>query len=86
MPLTFEQVLMFLFMLVAAMLIIVLYHLIFIVVDARKIARRVEQLTQEVQLVVMKPLNVADQIMDAILEFVKKKTDDKKTVEAKKHH
>jgi cell shape-determining protein MreC len=78
MTLTFEQMLMFLYMLVAVMLIIVLYHAIFIVVDLRKISRRVEQTTNELQAVIMKPVSVADQIMDYVLDLVNQKKKDHK--------
>ncbi|MDB4978388.1 MAG: hypothetical protein JWM56_574 [Candidatus Peribacteria bacterium] len=80
MPLTFEQMLMFLYMLVAVMLIIVLYHAIFVIVDVRKITRRAEQVTQEIQSVVLKPLSVVDQAMDFVTDFLHQK---KKA--AKKH-
>lgn len=86
MPLTYEQVLLFLYMLVAVMLIVVLYHIIFIVVDLRKIAHRVEEVTQEAQTLIMKPISVADQVMDVVMDFLTQKSKaDKKHVDTKKH-
>lgn len=78
MPLTFQQVLLFLYMLVAVMLIIVLYHVIFIVVDARKISKRVEIVTREIQEVILKPLSAVDQVMDFVMDFIHQKSKDKK--------
>ncbi len=80
MTLTYEQALMFLYMLVAVMLIIVLYHAIFIVVDVRKITRRAQNVTEEVQKVVLRPLSVADQIMDYVMGMINEKKHAKKHV------
>ena len=49
---------------VFAGLIIVLYHILFIVVDARKIVRRVNTITTEVEKIIMKPMSVADQVLN----------------------
>ena len=46
------------------MLIIVLYHLLFIVVDLGKVLRRVEDITAQVEAVITKPIAMADQIME----------------------
>lgn len=70
-----EDIMMGLYIAVAVMLIVVLYHIIFIVVDARKIARRIENLTQEVETVVMKPLSMADQVLQWVMEFIQEKTE-----------
>ncbi len=80
MTLTYEQALMFLYMLVAVMLIIVLYHAIFIVVDVRKITRSAQNVTEEVQKVVLRPLSVADQIMDYVMSMINEKKHAKKRV------
>ena len=62
-----------LYAIVAIMLIIVLYHLLFIVVDARKIVRRFEDLTQQVEAVILKPLSLADNAFQHVIEFLEKK-------------
>jgi len=62
-----------LYIVVAVMLIVVLYHVIFIVVDARKIAKRIENLTQEVEAVIMKPLSMADQVLEWVVAFFQEK-------------
>lgn len=71
------DIMMGLYIAVAVMLIIVLYHVIFIVVDLRKIARRISGVTQEVEAVIMKPLAMTDQAMEWMINFFQEK--------AKKH-
>ncbi len=70
-----EDIMMGLYIAVAVMLIVVLYHVIFIVVDARKIARRIESLTEEVETVIMKPLSMADQLLQWMVEFIQDKAE-----------
>jgi hypothetical protein len=57
---------------VAVMLIVVLYHALFVVVDVRKIVRRVEDITAQVEDVLMKPLSMADQVLEIVLQFIEK--------------
>lgn len=71
-PWTTEGILSGLYALVAVMLIIVLYHVLFIVVDVRKVMRRVEKVSEEVQTIIMKPLAMTDQILEWIQHTVKK--------------
>lgn len=54
----------------AVFALIVLYHLIFIVVDLRKIMRRFEDLSREVEDVVMKPLSMIDRILQWVIDMV----------------
>lgn len=68
------------FIAVGIMLIVVLYHVIFIVVDLRKTVRRVQLVSEEVQTVIMKPLSVADQAMQWVKGFL-----DEKAKHQKKH-
>lgn len=70
-----QDIMMGLYIAVAVMLIVVLYHVIFIVVDARKIARRISDLTEEVEAVIMKPLSMADQLLQWLVEFVQEKAE-----------
>lgn len=72
---------------VGVLLVIVLYHLLFVVVDLRKILRRVQLITKEVEGLVMKPISVADQVLEAILSLVEdqqKKVSTPKKKSAKK--
>ena len=52
-------------LLIAVLIVIsiILYHILFIVVDARRIVRRVERLTGEVETIVQKPLAVTDKLL-----------------------
>lgn len=67
-----------LYIAVAVMLIVALYHVIFIVVDLRKITRRFDNLTEEVEAVLMKPLSMTDRALDWLIQFFNEK--------ASKHH
>ncbi len=60
--------------LVALMLVLILYQVLFIVVDVRKIVRRFEGLTTQVEAVILKPLAIADQAMEWVTDFVQQKT------------
>lgn len=57
---------------IAILFLIVLYHLIFIVVDLRKTMRRIEGLTREVEDVIMKPLSMIDAILQWVLDMIEK--------------
>lgn len=69
---------------VAVMLLLVLYHIIFIVVDLRKILRRVEGMTQELENVLMKPLSMIDKILQWVIDMVE--SSQKKKLHEKKHN
>lgn len=66
---TGSDVLMALYIAVAIMLLIVLYHVLFIVVDARKILHRIERITREVESVLVKPLSVADKAFQWVIDY-----------------
>lgn len=67
MQITSSDVLTGLAIVAAVMVIIVLYHALFIVVDLRKILRRVEDITRQVESVILKPIAMADQIMEWVI-------------------
>ncbi len=69
-PFTSADLLLYLQITIAAVAIIVLYHVLFIVVDLRKVLRRIEAITKEVEGFIMKPLNMADQILEAVMSFI----------------
>lgn len=54
------------------LVLIVLYHVIFIVVDLRKILRRVEGVTREIEDVLMKPLSMIDSILQWVLDMIER--------------
>lgn len=63
---------------VAVLLLIVLYHVLFIVVDARKILRRIETITRELEAVLIKPLSLADKAFQWASEYFEEKEHHKK--------
>lgn len=67
---TTADILVYIRILVAIMLVVVLYHALFIVVDLRKILRRLEEITEQVESMIMKPLNVADHILAGIVDYL----------------
>lgn len=60
---------------VAIMFIIVLYHVLFIAVDLRKILRRIEEITAQLEDVFMKPISIAEHLMEYAMEFLEEKHD-----------
>ena len=72
-PLTLESVLGALYALVAVMIIVVLYHVLFIVVDVRKIMRRFEDLSAQTESMLLKPLAILDKAFQWVLETMHRK-------------
>ncbi len=62
-----------LYIAVAVLLIVALYHLLFIVVDLRKIVRRFEGITEELENVIMKPLSMTDKALEWVNGMIDKK-------------
>lgn len=60
---------------VAVMLIVVLYHALFIVVDLRKVMRRINTITEEVEMVIMKPLSMTDSALEWMIQYFSEKTE-----------
>ncbi len=77
---TMNGVLSVLFAIVAVMILIVLYHLLFIVSDLRKITRRFEETSAQVEAVVLKPLAMIDEALSWVIDFLQQPK------KAKKHH
>ena len=69
---TSADLLLYLQITIAVLLLIVLYHILFAVVDLRKIMRRIEGVTQEVEDVIMKPISMIDSILEWVLERIEK--------------
>ncbi len=76
--LTSEQLIVGLQIAVLVMLIVLLYHSLFLVVSLRKIFGRVDDVTKEVETVIMKPLSMADKILQWFVDFIEE--------HQKKHH
>lgn len=67
-----------LYAVVGVMLVVVLYHVLFIVVDLRKILRRIEGLTGEVESMIMRPLGLLDHLITLLTDFLEEKAGKKK--------
>lgn len=78
MPLTLDGVLGTLYALVAVMLIVVLYHVLFIVVDVRKMMRRFEDLSAQTESMLLKPLAILDTAFAWVLETMQHRKSKKK--------
>ncbi len=81
MVITLDALLGTLYAVVALMIIVVLYHLLFIVVDLRKITRRFEDVTAQVESMLLKPIAILDQGFQWMLEHLENKRH-----KNKKHH
>lgn len=64
-----------LYIVIGVMLVVVLYHILFIVVALRKILRRIEGITAEVEGMVMRPLGLLDHLLQWITEWVETQAD-----------
>lgn len=79
---TANDVFTFLSILAVLMTVLALYHLLFILVDVRKIVRRFDDVTMQVEALILKPISVADQILLWVMEQIEhKKKHAKKHVE-----
>lgn len=67
---TLTDVFLYLKVTAAVLLVIVLYNLLFVVVDLRKVLRRIEVITNEIQNIILKPINVADHILEGIVKYI----------------
>ena len=67
---TMQGLLSVLYALVAVMIIVVLYHLLFIVTDLRKIMRRFEETTAQVEAMILKPLSIIDEAFTWVIDHV----------------
>ena len=63
---------------VAIMIMVVLYHALFIAVDVRKIVKRIEDLTTQLEDTFMKPISIIEHVMEYALEMFEEKGKDLK--------
>ena len=84
--LTYGDVLTLLSIIAVAMLIIVLYHLIFVSVSLKRIADRMDELSKDVEAVILKPIGAIDYVLDWFLSVVDSMRSDKKQAKKDKHH
>jgi len=84
--LTYGDVLMLLSIIAVAMLIILLYHLIFASVSLKRIANRMDDLSKDVEAIILKPIGAIDFVLDWFLSIVDSMREDKKHTKKVKHH
>lgn len=76
MVLTANDILIGLEIAVAIMIIIVLYHALFIAVDLRKVVRRVEEITSQLEDAFMKPISLVEHVMEYAIDLFEEKHTD----------
>lgn len=82
-PITLDGLIGTLYAIVGVMIIIVLYHVLFIVVDLRKIMRRFEETTEQVESMLLKPLAIIDEAFAWIIDHLQTKKKGKKAKHGK---
>jgi len=70
MPLTTNDVLVFLEIIALLLLVVVLFHLVFVALDLRKIVKRVNTVTAQLEQVILKPINMADATVEWVAAFL----------------
>lgn len=67
---TYSDILTLLSIIAVAMLIILLYHLIFVSVSLRRISERFDDISRDVETVILKPIGAIDYIIDWFVSAV----------------
>lgn len=80
-----SEILLYLEIAIAIILIVVLYHVLFVAVDLRKILRRIDDVTREVEDVIMKPLSMVDSILQWVLDMIEESQEKGKKSKHTKH-
>ncbi len=80
-----SEILLYLEIAIAIILIVVLYHVLFVAVDLRKILRRIDDVTREVEDVIMKPLSMVDSILQWVLDIIEESQEKGKKSKHTKH-
>lgn len=83
MQITYNDVMAFLTILALAMTIVLLYHVIIIALNMRRITKRADTVSKELEAVVMRPLSLADNAMEWAVGFLEGLKDKHS---GKKHH
>ncbi len=85
MQLTYNDVLTLMLILAVALLIIVLYNMIFVSVYIRKLTERLDYLSKEVETIILKPLGMIDYGVEWLSGFVDGMKEGEKAKKHKKH-
>lgn len=83
MPITTENLAQGIWIAIALLLLIILYHLLFVVVDLKKIMRRLDKVTKEAEDIILSPLSLVDSILNSFAKMAGKKGS-KKVINGKK--
>jgi cell shape-determining protein MreC len=70
---------------ISVIVVVVLYHVLFIVVDLRKVLRRIDDITEQVETMILKPISLADQILGKVMEMIEGGTGNKAKKKKGKH-
>ena len=70
MQITYNDVMAFLSILALVMGVVLLYHLIIIAFNMRRITKRADKVSEELESIVMKPLTAIDKAMDWMVGFL----------------
>lgn len=79
---TYNDVLTMLSIVAVAMLIILLYHLIFASVSLKRMAQRMDDLSKDLEAIILKPIGAIDYLIEWFLAVVESMRDDS----GKKNH
>jgi hypothetical protein len=66
-PITTADVMAFLYILVGIMLVVALYHLLFVLVDLRRALRKVNMIATQIEDFIIKPISIMDEVLSALL-------------------
>lgn len=67
---TYNDILTLLSIIAVALLIVILYHLIFVSTSLRRTAERVDQLSEDIESMILKPLGTVDYMIDWFIAMV----------------
>ncbi|MEQ1849746.1 MAG: hypothetical protein ABL890_04110 [Candidatus Peribacteraceae bacterium] len=67
---TYSDILTLLSIIAVALLIIILYHLIFVSTSLRRTAERVDQLSEDIESLILKPIGTIDYMIDWFIAMV----------------
>jgi cell division protein FtsB len=67
---TYNDVLTLLSIIAVALLIVILYHLIFVSRSLRRTAERVDQLSEDIESLILKPIGTIDYMIDWFIAMV----------------
>lgn len=68
--LTYADLLTLLSIVAVVMLIVLLYHLIFVSVNLRRFSRRMDHLSKDVEAIILKPIGALDAVIDWFLAVI----------------